>query len=96
MVDKIFNKIYDKLTNSTMINIDKYTNISSLPDKLCKIMEPLFEELINQNESLKYEEFLSACRQLYNYLNIEEKNKLISWYYEKENKVAEFTFKVYF
>jgi hypothetical protein len=59
---KIF-KLLDKRNKNKILgsNID----INVLPEKIKKIIEPLIQELRDQNESLTGEEFVMACEHLF-------------------------------
>jgi hypothetical protein len=98
--EKIFRKIFEVLTyrdESVEPKIDKFTDFSKLEEKVRNIVIPLFIELDEQNENLNLDEFVLACKQLYNLVSTEEKGVLLNWYNgltKRRNENNEFTFKV--
>jgi len=62
---KIFKKIFGLLDTQKCNKIDGNSiDITILPEKIKKIIEPLLQELKDQNESLTGEEFVMACEHL--------------------------------
>lgn len=58
--------------------------LKNLQDKIDEgiqeLIEPLLEELKENNESLTKEEFLLAIAQLFNVLNVDQKRRILNWY----------------
>jgi len=62
----VFKKIFEVLDTYSENKIyGKQIDLSLIPESLRKILDPLFFELNEQNESLTMEEFLLACEHLY-------------------------------
>jgi len=87
---KVFRKIFSMLDVRSQNQIDGNTiDITVLPERIKKIIEPLIMELRDQNETLTGEEFLLACEHLYKVMPVSEKNTLFQYYSDKDNKSRE-------
>ena len=65
----VFKKIFKLLDHNNRNKIEGSSiDLSVLPDKIKKILEPLIQELKDQNESLTGEEFVMACEHLFKVL----------------------------
>jgi hypothetical protein len=51
-----------------------------LPEELRRLLEPIINELKDHNESLTFEEFLLAIKQLFYVLNVHQKRTILTWY----------------
>ena len=56
-----------------------HINISKLPKSIAKILEPIFNELKEENETLNEVEFIFVCEQLYSSLGWNEKRELTNF-----------------
>ena len=61
-------------------------NYNNIPYYIRKILEPIFIELKNENETLSESEFIFICDKLYESLKYEVKQKLISFNQEEQKK----------
>ena len=85
--EKSFKKIF-KLLDGDDDNKISANNIctSNLPKNILKILEPFFEELREENETLNELEFIFVCEQLFLSLPWNEQRELASFEdYEKKN-----------
>ena len=73
-----FRKIFHKLDKDDANLISKSSiSTNELPLRIQKIISPIIDELIEENETLNEEEFITACCHLFNLLDFNEKNELI-------------------
>ena len=79
---KIF-KLLDSDDNDGKITY-KNINIKSVPKDIKKILEPIFTEMKDENETLTESEFVFVCDKLYESLKYQQKQKLLS--FDKDNK----------
>lgn len=83
MLDKYFFHIFKLLDSDEDNSISRlFINIKNLKnhnEKVLKIISPLLNELINDDETLNAEEFNDSMRRLYKVLNIYEKNEIIEF-----------------
>ena len=77
-------KILDSDDNDGKIS-NKNINIKNLPKDIRIILDPIFIELQNSNETLSESEFVFVCDKLYESLKYVQKQKLLSFENE-ENK----------
>ena len=78
--EKIFKKIFLLLDSDEDGKISPlHVNIKKLPEFLQKILEPIFNELNLENESLNENEFIFVCNKFYETLRFDEKRKLINY-----------------
>lgn len=75
---KIFKHLFNLLDGDgdnliTSISI----NINRIPENIRKILDPIFKELKEENETLNEIEFISVCEQLYPMLPYDKKRELI-------------------
>ena len=94
---KIFNKL-DKDQDGLITKLNVETK--NLPTKIVKIIEPIVNELKEENETLNENEFKTACDRLYDMLTYMEKREIIEYGNEdiinekkkKKGKKEEFSF----
>lgn len=79
---KIF-KLLDSDDNDGKITY-KNINIKSVPKDIKNILEPIFTEMKDENETLTESEFVFVCDKLYESLKYQQKQKLLS--FDKDNK----------
>ena len=77
-------KLLDKDDNDGKIS-DKNMDLNYIPKDIKKILEPIFIELKNDNETLTESEFVFVCDKLYESLTYQQKQKLLE--FEKDNKM---------
>ena len=75
---KVFKQLFtlldgdgDNLITSISVNINR------IPENIRKILEPIFKELKEENETLNEIEFVSVCEQLYQMLPYDKKREFI-------------------
>ena len=78
-------KILDNDDNDGKIS-NKNINIKSIPKDIRLILNPIFVELQNGNETLSESEFVFVCDKLYESLKYVQKQKLLSFENEKQMK----------
>ena len=77
--NNIFSKIFKKIDNDednliTPINI----NLNNLNDKIKRIINPLIEELRENNQTLEENEFIDAMNKLYKELFLKDKHIILN------------------
>ena len=78
--EKCFKEIFRVLDNDEDDIISAaHINISKLPKSIAKILEPIFNELKEENETLNEVEFIFVCEQLYSSLGWNEKRELTNF-----------------
>ena len=95
---KIFHKL-DKDQDGLITNLNVETK--NLPKNIVKIIEPIVNELKEENETLNENEFKTACDRLYDMLSYMEKREIIEYGNEeinnqkkkKKEKKDEFSFR---
>ena len=95
---KIFHKL-DKDQDGLITNLNVETK--NLPKNIVKIIEPIVNELKEENETLNENEFKTACDRLYDMLSYMEKREIIEYGNEeiinqkkkKKEKKEEFSFR---
>ncbi len=66
----VFRKIFNLLDSRSINQIDGSSiDTTVLPEKIRKIIDPLIQELRDQNETLTGEEFVMACEHLFKVKN---------------------------
>jgi hypothetical protein len=84
--NNIFSKIFKELDSDednliTPINI----NLNNLNDEIKRIINPLIEELREDNQTLEENEFIDAMNKLYKELSIKDKHIILNTYKNKPN-----------
>ena len=78
--EKCFKQIFRVLDNDEDNQISSnHMNINKLPKNIYKILEPIFNELKEENETLNEVEFIFVCEQLYLSLSWNEKRELTNF-----------------
>ena len=78
--EKCFKLIFRALDSDEDNQISSnHMNISKLPKNIYKILEPIFNELKEENETLNEVEFIFVCEQLYLSLSWNEKRELTNF-----------------
>ena len=84
--ERAFKKIFslldgdeDNLIKNSAVNINK------IPKNIKEILEPIFRELKEENETLDENEFITVCDQIYKSLPYDKKNILMNFAYDKKN-----------
>lgn len=67
-------------------------NFKDLPHNIRRIIAPIIDELIEENETLNQEEFIIACDHLYELLEYTEKKELFSFGQNVRKKYVQETF----
>jgi hypothetical protein len=62
-------------------------NTKRIDEKLCKILEPVFKELKEENETLNENEFVIVCEKLYKILPYQQKSYINSIYCNFDNNI---------
>lgn len=77
VIEKLFLKIFN-LLNLNKEDVITFKNfvIKHIPDNILIIISPIIKELYLDNRTLKKEEFITACKQIYNTLNYYQKRKI--------------------
>jgi hypothetical protein len=72
----VFHKIFKLLDNNKDGTLSIYNlDIKRLPNNISKILDPIFRELKEEEETLNEAEFITACDHLYNVIHV----KLDDW-----------------
>ena len=84
--ERAFKKIFS-LLDSDEDNLIKNSavNINKIPKNIKEILEPIFRELKEENETLDENEFITVCDQIYKLLPYDKKNILLNFPYNKKN-----------
>ena len=77
--EKSFKKIFKLLSNGLGKISNNNLNCINIPNEIKNILEPIFNELQNTNETLIESEFIFVCDKLYESLTFEQKQKLLSF-----------------
>ena len=78
--EKCFKQIFRVLDSDEDNQISStHMNLSKLPKNIYKILEPIFSELKEENETLNEVEFIFVCEQLYLSLSWNEKRELTNF-----------------
>lgn len=78
--EKSFRQIFKLLDGDEDSKISStHMNISKLPKNISKILEPIFNELKEENETLNELEFIFVCEQLYLSLPWNDKRELTTF-----------------
>ena len=91
--ERSFKKIF-KLLDGDEDNLIKNSavNTNKIPKNIKEILEPIFRELREENETLNEDEFITVCEQIYKSLPYDKKNILLNFAYDKkENKTINYT-----
>ena len=91
--ERSFKKIF-KLLDGDEDNLIKNSavNTNKIPKNIKEILEPIFKELREENETLNEDEFITVCEQIYKSLPYDKKNILLNFAYDKkENKTINYT-----
>ena len=75
--EKSFKKIFKLLSNGLGKISNNNLNCINIPNEIKNILEPIFNELQNTNETLIESEFIFVCDKLYESLTFEQKQKLL-------------------
>ena len=91
--ERSFKKIF-KLLDGDEDNLIKNSavNTNKIPKNIKEILEPIFRELKEENETLNENEFITVCEQIYKSLPYDKKNILMNFAYDKkQNKTINYT-----
>ena len=85
IIDKIHKSVFDTIFKELDSDQDGlispiHINTEKLPNQIITIIEPLINELKDDNQTLSNEDFLNAMNSLYNDLTIVDKHTLINTY----------------
>ena len=86
--ERAFKKIFS-LLDGDEDNIIKNSavNVNRIPKNIREILEPIFRELREENETLNENEFITVCEQIYKQLPYDKKSIMMNFAYDKkENK----------
>ena len=83
--ERAFKKIFS-LLDGDEDNIIKNSavNINKIPKNIREILEPIFRELREENETLNENEFITVCDQIYKQLPYDKKNIMMNFAYDKK------------
>ena len=83
--ERVFKKIF-KLLDGDEDNLIKNSavNTNKIPKNIKEILEPIFRELKEENETLNENEFITVCEQIFLSLPYDKKNILMNFGYDKK------------
>ena len=83
--ERAFKKIFS-LLDGDEDNIIKNSavNVNRIPKNIREILEPIFRELREENETLNENEFITVCEQIYKQLPYDKKSIMMNFAYDKK------------
>ncbi len=87
MKEQSFARLFEELDSDQDNLISRYcVNTNEIDKTMKNIINPIITELKQENETLNKEEFIKTMCHMYEMLNMEDRNYLISYYRNKKGK----------
>ena len=81
LMKKIFKKIFKMISLNGNFIDNNNINLENIDINILEVFIPLFQEIDNNNDRLNEDDFVESSFNLYNEMNIYQKNILLEWYF---------------